>query len=106
MSGPPKVPPGWFCLNSARSGREEVAGVERGVAEELEGVAVELVAARLGDDVDDAAVVVAVLGIEVVRQQAEFRIESRLGTTPVPPFMRSCTSLPLTRNRWPFRAAR
>ena len=38
-----------------------------------------LVAARLRDDVDDAAVVVAVLGVEVVRQDAELgnRVEVR-----------------------------
>ena len=52
-------------------GREVVAGVEVGVAEELEHVAAKHVAARLGHDVDDAAVVVAVFRIEVVRQQPE-----------------------------------
>ena len=63
-------------------GREEIAGVKVGVAEELEHVAVEHVAARLRDDVDDAAVVVAVLGIEVVGEQAELfdRIEIRHDT--------------------------
>jgi len=52
--------------------------------------------AGFGHDVDDAAVVVAVLGIEVFVSRRNSSIESRFGTTLVPPFMRSCTSLPLT----------
>ena len=58
-------------------GREVVARVERRVAEELEPGAMKHVAAGFRDDVDDPAVVVAVLRIEVVGQQAELldRIE-------------------------------
>lgn len=42
------------------------------VPEKLEPVAVEHVAARLGDHVDDPAVIVAVLRIKVIRQETEF----------------------------------
>ena len=48
-------------------GVEVVSRVEDVVAEELEERAVDVVGARLGDDVDDRAGVAAVLGFDVER---------------------------------------
>jgi len=45
---------------------EVSSGVQGGVAEEFEGVAVKLPSPRLADDGDDTTVVVAVLGIEII----------------------------------------
>ncbi len=77
--GPADCPARLVLVEFRAFGREVVAGIEVGVAEELEHVAAEHVAARLRDDVDDAAVVVPVFRIEVVRQQPELldRIEVR-----------------------------
>ena len=57
--------------------RKEIARVESGVTQKLEAAAMQLVGAGLGDHIDDAAAVVAVLGVEVVGQDAELgdRIE-------------------------------
>ncbi len=52
-------------------GREVVAGVEIGVAEEVEGAAVEAVAAGFGDDADLAAAELTDLGVEVAGDDAE-----------------------------------
>ncbi len=61
-----------LALVEGGAGLVEVSpGVEVGVAEELEGFAVEVAGAGFADDADDAAVVVAVLGIEVGGEDAE-----------------------------------
>ena len=67
-----------LILPECRLGQIEVPlGIERCVAEKLEAIAMKLVASRFGDDGDHAAIVVSVLGVEVVGQYAEFfdRIE-------------------------------
>ena len=75
----PNSPARLILIECGSLRRKVVPRVERGVAKELEHVAVQHIAARLGDDVDDAAIVVTVLGIEVVRQDAELidRVEVR-----------------------------
>ena len=57
--------------------REVIAGVKIGVAQELEGVAVELIAAGLGENQDLAAAVVAIFGVKATGEDTEFfdRIE-------------------------------
>ena len=70
--------------------REVVAGVERSVAEELERVASKGVAARFGDNVDDATVVVAVFRIEVVGEQPKLLDRVEIGhdtSAAVHPFL-------------------
>ena len=69
-----------LILPKGRAVRIEItAGIQIGIAQEFEGIAVEGIAPGLGDDVDHAAVVIAVLGIEVVGEDAELinRIEVR-----------------------------
>ncbi len=55
----------------AARGREVVAGIEIGVAQEVEGAAVKAVGAGLGDDADLAAAELAILGVEVAGDDAE-----------------------------------
>ena len=67
----------------------------------------DLVGPRLGYDIDLAAAELAVLGVEVVGQNSEFAIESRLGMMAVPMFTSSSASLPFTmkafaNSRWPL----
>src|SRR5262249_59404887 len=50
----------------------EVPGVQRGIAQELECAAVQPIATRAGHDIDDPTAGVAVLRVEVVREDAEF----------------------------------
>ncbi len=57
-----KGSPGWI---------EIITGVEQGVPEELESIAVKGVAAGLGDDANHPAVVVAVFGVEIVGEDAQ-----------------------------------
>ena len=64
------MPPNWLRSNGCGSGvveLEEVARVERVVAEELVGLAAELIGARSRDEVDDRA-----------RDVAELRAERRV----------------------------
>ena len=51
---------------------EVVAGAERVPAAEIEEVAVEIVAAATGDDVNDSPVIAAVFGSEIIGEDAEF----------------------------------
>jgi hypothetical protein len=79
-------------------GRKEIPRVQVRVPQELERAPVQHVVARFRDHVDNAAAVIPVLGVEIVGQNAELGIESRLGTIDVPPFISSLTSPPFTTN--------
>lgn len=65
-----------------------------GVAQEFKLISVKGVASQLGYDADLAAIVVPVLAVEIVGQKMKFIDRTRPGTTGVPPFMCSCTSMP------------
>ena len=89
--------------------RKEVAGIHLVVAEKLKSVSVELVRARLGDDIDQAAAVVPVLCVEVRGLNSEFgnRIEVGDNRRPVaaafldvaPVYEESVRILPLPADR-------
>ena len=76
------------AIGSARRGKE-ILGVEHRIANEFEGVSVETVCARLGDDVNDAARVGAVLRAVVAGLDAEFleRVGERKGLIDVGVFV-------------------
>ena len=76
------------AIGSARRGKE-ILGVEHRIANEFEGVSVETVCARLGDDVNDAASVGAVLRAVVAGLDAEFleRVGERKGLIDVGVFV-------------------
>src|SRR5207302_4518317 len=59
--------------------REEIAGIERSIPQELKAAPVQLVGAAPRDNVDDTAAIVPVLGVEIIGQDAELgnRIETR-----------------------------
>ena len=71
MDGAAECPAELVLAKDAAGGREVVAGVQIGVAEEVEGVAVKCIAARFGDDADLAAAVLAVFGVVVAGDDAE-----------------------------------
>src|SRR5207244_4391842 len=80
-----------IALDAIGSGRrgKEILGVEHRIANEFEGVSVETVCARLGDDVNDAARVGAVLRAVVAGLDAEFleRVGERKGLIDVGVFV-------------------
>src|SRR5581483_7486521 len=84
--------------------REIASSVQRGVADEVEQVAMQRLGAGLGHDGDDAAVVIAYSASKVLVSTCSRSIESRFGTIAVPPFIGSCTLLPLSRK--PFADSR
>ena len=65
-------PPELVLPQNASVGAVKVAGIQVRIAQKLEPAAVQLVGAGLGDHVDLGACVVSVLGVAVVRDDAEF----------------------------------
>src|SRR5271156_4555468 len=69
-----------LVLFEKRSGGIEVSSrIQRSVTEKLEGIPVKRVAPRLADNGDHAAVVVAVLGIEVAGESSELIDRIKVG---------------------------
>ncbi len=69
--GPPNATAELILIEGGAGVIEVAFSIEIRVAEKLEGVTVKLACARFADDSDDAAVVVAVFGIEVCGKDAE-----------------------------------
>ena len=61
-----------LVIGAALSRVEIIRGIEIGIAQEFEKVAVILVRAGFGDHVDKSAAVVAVFGVEIVGEYAKF----------------------------------
>ena len=101
LIGPPSDPPNWFRSKRCGScGREleEVPRIERVVPQELEHLAAKLVGARSGDDVDDRARDVTVLGAERRVVDLEFLDAGEGGSNISEPNVRLLVVTPLTRN--------
>src|SRR6185369_14530167 len=71
--GPAHGPAELILLKNPAFRRKEILCVENCVAQELERAPVNLVRAGLGHNIDDAAAVVAILGVEIVGKNPKLR---------------------------------
>ena len=60
-----------ILVKGAAGGRKVIACIQIRVAQKLEDIAVKCVAARLGDDIDLAAAILAIFGIEIIGENSE-----------------------------------
>src|ERR1700733_6238090 len=71
LDGSPDGSSELIAVEGVNSGRKVVAGVEGAVSQKLEAVPMEVGASGLGDDIDDAARVLAVFGLIVAGLNTE-----------------------------------